>query len=112
MGMGGTSTPSTTGIVLMIITGSVKSANSATTCKPQLRYGTGTAPVNGAALAGTTLGNIVPINTTSSNEPGYSLAGVVSLTVGTTYWIDISIISTDNVSACTAQGNTITAMEQ
>lgn len=68
----------------------------------QLRYGTGTAPTNGAAVTGTAVGSAITLiatNSASGDRWGFACNGQVSgLTVGTAYWIDISLSSTVGTS--------------
>lgn len=106
MGLGGvaTITPSATGKLSIQIAGDIDNGTGGDGCAIQIRYGTGTAPANGAALTGTTLGS-KPIYTQAnatgllglSFTPGrgnFSLSGIVNgLTIGTVYWIDISLAS-------------------
>jgi hypothetical protein len=90
-----TLTPQVTGRLLIIFSGSFSNSTSGTGfgAGAQLRYGTGTAPIHGAALTGTAVGqetyytcNAIP----SLNVP-FSISNVVTgLTVGTTYWIDLA----------------------
>ena len=53
----------------------------------QIRYGTGAAPSQGSSAAGSSLGYVLSCN--SSYIGNACLIGVVSLTVGTTYWFDL-----------------------
>ena len=58
-----------------------------------IRYGTGTAPANAAALTGTAVGGAVVFNqaTTAEKHPFALNAVVTGLTLGTAYWIDVSL---------------------
>jgi hypothetical protein len=62
--------------------------------KVGLRYGTGAAPANGAAVTGTTIGvdQIVfpPVLTATWNTQFALLGEATGLTVGTKYWIDLA----------------------
>lgn len=57
----------------------------------QARFGTGTAPTNGAAAAGTTVGSEIGFTSSSGSFQGELKVGgiVTGLTVGTAVWIDI-----------------------
>jgi hypothetical protein len=62
----------------------------------QMAWGTGTAPVNGAAFTGTTFGGIAQLNETSGAagsfdelEVPFSLTGVASVGAGTVTWFDL-----------------------
>lgn len=52
-------TPQVTGRILVLVTGDIVESATAQTGTLQLRSGTGTAPANAAALAGTTVGGAV-----------------------------------------------------
>ena len=99
MGFGGTATitPSKSGKILIIITGSTDQTSSATSgtvgSRIQIHYGTGTAPANQAAAAGTAVGPIhIAINGHPNEQLGFDLNAVVTgLSIGTTYWIDVGL---------------------
>lgn len=59
----------------------------------QIRYGTGAAPANAAALQGTALGaqRAGVIAVASGQTPASSRAVVTGLTKGTAYWFDLSL---------------------
>jgi hypothetical protein len=61
----------------------------------QVRYGTGTAPANGAALTGTSVGNLgaqIDINGNGNNM--FSMTRIITgLTPGTQIWIDIGLFA-------------------
>jgi hypothetical protein len=59
----------------------------------QLSYGTGAAPANGAALAGTQVGSAETITAlTGELTLPFSLTAIVTgLTVGTAYWLDLAV---------------------
>ena len=54
-----TLTPRITGRVLILMSGSIGTAATAETAGVTLYYGTGTAPANGAAITGTTIGTVL-----------------------------------------------------
>lgn len=58
-----------------------------------IRYGTGTAPANAAALTGTVVGGaVIFVQATSAERHPFALNAVVTgLTLGTAYWIDVSL---------------------
>lgn len=92
LGMGLSITPTSTGVVVVNIT---SNSTSLTNCRAilQIRYGTGSAPANEAGVVGTTAGGTV---TESPSAIGCALTARISgLTVGTAYWIDVSITLTD-----------------
>jgi hypothetical protein len=94
MGLAGSITPSTSGQIIIIISGDVQNSNALGGAKIQLRYGTGSAPANGDAATGTALGGFVKVTTSigASDAFPFTVQGVVTgLTVATAYWIDLQI---------------------
>ncbi len=94
MGLAGTITPSTTGKLLIIISGSIQTTGGAGNgYQFQIRYGTGAAPANGAAITGTASGTLRNQLALNNNIPeAFSLNSIASgLTLATAYWIDISL---------------------
>jgi hypothetical protein len=97
MGLGSTITftPARSGIVLIIISGSTNnSTNGNYGTAIQLRYNTGSAPNYNTALTGTTAGvqlDVSGIGSTTRWYPFTINAVVSSLTVGSAYWIDLSL---------------------
>lgn len=95
-GLAGSFTPLTTGRMLLMASGNLTNTTAAAGdgAKVQLRYGTGTAPANVAALTGTAIGNLVTSvleRATASDLQGFTCMAVVTgLTIGTTYWLDLS----------------------
>ncbi|MEM3828459.1 MAG: hypothetical protein QXP36_04510 [Conexivisphaerales archaeon] len=95
LGLGITYTPSSTGRVLVIVIGEAANNTAGDGVQVQLSYGTGTAPSNGAAATGTSIGSIL---TTTSNAAGqtvpFTLVYVLSgLTIGTSYWFDLQVMA-------------------
>lgn len=92
MAVGGTLTPTRSPRALLCLSGqgSNSGANSITV---QLRYGTGTAPVNGAAATGTAVGAAQILGGVTADErSGFAWAVPVSgLSIGTAYWIDVAV---------------------
>jgi hypothetical protein len=97
MGLAGAFTPQFSGRALIFITGNLTNSTAAAGdgAKAQITYGTGTAPVNGAALTGTAVGSIqssVLERATASDLQTFSLVALVTgLTVGTAIWLDIRL---------------------
>src|SRR6185503_7947405 len=58
MGLGSstTITPNTTGVIMIVVTGDIDNSAAGDGSQVQIRYGTGTPPINGAALTGTGAG--------------------------------------------------------
>lgn len=100
MGLAGSITPKFTGRVLLMASGNVTATN-AQTATAQLSVGTGTAPVNGAAVTGTQGGNQVTFTgltgaLTGDYDSQWLFTG---LTLGTAVWLDIALKSSSgNVS--------------
>jgi hypothetical protein len=93
-GLAGSITPTVTGRVLVTISGDVFNATAiADGAKVQLRTGTGTAPTNGAALAGTACGgNLNYVASTTAGKVPFSVTCVVTgLTLGTAVWLDLGL---------------------
>jgi hypothetical protein len=92
-----TITPQATGVVLAMVSGDVVVASTSGNFQGKLYFGTGTAPIDEAAVTGTQVsGNFAWISpTTASSRAPVALMGVVSgLTIGTAYWFDIALQST------------------
>ena len=84
-------TPACTGRVMITVSGDLSNGTSGDGCIFQLRYGTSTAPVNGASVTGTALGSAVnAISAANGAKMPFSTSFVInSLTVGTAYWVDL-----------------------
>ena len=78
----------------------------------QIRYGTGTAPTNGAALTGTQLGASQTFTAlVAAQKDGFSITGIATgLTIGTAYWIDAALAAV-TAGTATITGVTVTASE-
>ena len=113
MGLAGAITPSSSGKVLITITGTIANATAiADGAKVQIRYGTGSAPANAAALTGTAVGSLQQyIAATTAETAPFSVTAVVTgLTLSTAYWLDVGLAAiTGGTAAIT--GVSITATE-
>jgi hypothetical protein len=90
-GFAATITPTISGKVLMVISGIMSNGTINDGASIAIRYGTGTAPVNGAALTGTGSGSNNPSITSYTAGQGYPftcIARVTGLTLNTAYWVD------------------------
>jgi hypothetical protein len=95
MGLGSTCvyTPRGSGSVLVTVTG-ILTDSAAGNCTLGGRYGTGTAPANGAAVSGTRFGS-GSIDFTVTPAAGgwvpFALTQLIALTPGTAYWFDLAL---------------------
>lgn len=109
MGLGSTCsyTPASTGRVLVIVGLFATTATGLVSITAGGRFGTGTAPANGAAVTGTAFG---PVADPAIRAPaigqfgGMPFSAVLSLTAGTTYWFDLAV-STANASDAASVAN-------
>ena len=93
MGLAGAITLAASGKLLITITGTIFNTTAiADGGKVQIRYGTGTAPANAAALTGTAAGSLQRYITATTAEvaPFSVSAAVAGLALGT-YWIDVGL---------------------
>lgn len=120
MGLNRTITPSGTGNVLFIATGSIANNNVLGGAKVALRYGTGTPPINGAAQTGTIVsGYVTQTLAVGANDASpFAVHGLITgLSTGTAYWYDLQLAavtagtaSVSNLSvSATEQANSNTA---
>ena len=95
MGLAGSVTPNQTGRLFVMVTGNLANGTIADGAKVRLRLGTGAAPANAGALAGTVYGkeSITTAAGGAANDkvPFVVQAVITTLTVGTAYWIDIDL---------------------
>lgn len=91
MGLAGAVTPTLTGRVLITISGDITNGTGSDGGTVTIRYGTGSAPSNGAALTGTTAGASPRALAGTVVAPFSVQAIVTSLTLSTAYWIDLSL---------------------
>lgn len=94
MGLAQSITPRGTGRVLAIVTGSMANDNAVFSgAVAGIRYGTGAAPANGAALTGTLVGGSPAVDSTvSMQRDAFAAHAVVTgLVPGTPYWFDLAI---------------------
>jgi hypothetical protein len=115
LGLGSTCkvTPATSGRIQLVFDGVINNSTAAGDgATITFRYGTGTAPINGAAASGTVTGATPQFltSTTAAKYPFGFTRLVTGLTVGTAYWFDMSLLR--SVSSTTAlTGITCTALE-
>jgi hypothetical protein len=113
MGLGSTCklTPVYSGRIKVDFQGSGRSSVTSSSNVIQLRYGTGTAPVNGAGLVGTTLGSSVNVQVQfAAEEMPFAVSGIITgLSPGTAYWFDLSVVVSSGTN--TLDGVACNAME-
>lgn len=107
MGLGATCkiTPVYSGRLLIDIQGSGSNTTTAAAFNVQLRYGTGSAPANGATPSGTTLGTtVLGLANPANYIMPFKVGGIATgLTPGTAYWIDVSLYQTSGGTASIQQ---------
>jgi hypothetical protein len=98
MGIGAQATPCTitpqgSTRIFVIFTGNVRNTANNAGANIILRYGTGTAPINGAAQTGTQASGPLGFTAAAPGQqvPFAAQSLIGSLTIGTTYWIDLSL---------------------
>jgi hypothetical protein len=103
MGLGTTChiTPVYSGRLRLSISGAASDSLASSTLTMKITFGTGTAPVNGAAPTGTQVAQTLAIDTNAATfREFYDMGGLVTgLTPGTAYWFDI------NLAAASGTGN-------
>lgn len=109
MGLALSFTPTGTRMKISI-TGRLRSSGAGASITSQMAYGTGTAPVNGAAQTGTLLGaSISAVEPTGVNTAYFPVTMIyvaTGLTPGTTYWVDVCL-STSGGTAIIANLSTV-----
>lgn len=85
-------TPSKSGNYLITYAGTIANNTQPNGGALQLRYGTGAAPANGAALTGTALVSSAAYAAINNQATVFSMTRYLpGLSVGTTYWLDVSL---------------------
>ncbi|HEY1301440.1 MAG TPA: hypothetical protein VGF07_13150 [Stellaceae bacterium] len=112
MGLAGAITLKFTGRAWVTITGDVFNATAGDGATIQLSYGTGTAPANGGALAGTQIGARVNyIAASTAEKVPFSLTALVTgLVNNTAYWLDAAVAAITGGTA-TIENTVISARE-
>lgn len=84
-------TPRSTGRMLVVVTMRGANSTAASGALAQIRFGTGTAPTNGAAATGTAVGAATHAISTAANEFNtIALTAIITgATVGTALWVDL-----------------------
>lgn len=112
MAVGWAITPANTTRVMVVVSGQMANDTINDWVTVALRYGTGTAPVNGAAVTGTLIG-IAQTQTSlvGAAKSGFCISGIVSgLTLATAYWFDLSLLAITGGTA-TVTGVSVSLVE-
>lgn len=102
LGAAGSITPQGTRIFVAIAGKYNNSASTTATLKLEGRYGTGTAPVQNAAVTGTAFGTAMTGLETAATARmiPFTLIGIVTgLTAGVAYWLDVAFTNGDGTNA-------------
>lgn len=112
MAIGGTFTPACTTRGYFIVSGQMANDTINDGVTVDLRFGTGTAPVNGAAVTGTLVGiEQTRTSLVAGSRGGFTVQGrVTGLSIATAYWVDISLKRVTGGTA-TVTGVTCTTFE-
>jgi hypothetical protein len=107
-------TPLGTGIVEIILDGYfLNSTAVADAAVIGGRYGTGTAPINGAAVSGTSFGGNPTLQAASVSRPSaFSFVARVTMTAGTQYWIDVALAVLSGTAVVSAVQATVKELAQ
>lgn len=113
MGLAGTFTPTRTGTVIIVLSADAVNGTAVRGVTMQLRTGTGTAPTNGAAVTGTTRGNVASMTQSVATVriPLTVHATITGLTLNTAVWIDVSIFGTGGAGTSTISNVSISVIE-
>jgi hypothetical protein len=106
MGLAVPYTPSSSGKVIVVISAVVSSLTAASNVNIGGRFGTGAAPANGAAVAGTRFGGTADPEIGTALSPvmrSISFADLLSLVAGTAYWLDLALSTTNPADAAQLQ---------
>jgi hypothetical protein len=106
-------TPSATGKIFIQITGVIAVDTAGGAWAASLRWGTGTAPNNGAVASGSVLGPQAALTGNNANAwTPFSLCGLLTgKAIGTPLWIDMSLDVGNAGATATATGVAVTAVE-
>lgn len=116
MGLGSSCaiTPASSGKVLINITGFGRTQTAAVSFMFGPRFGTGTAPINGAAVTGTRFGMQADATIQSPVAGAYvpfAVTALLTLTPGTAYWFDMALNTSNAADAANLADMSFTALE-
>jgi len=107
-------TPTGTGLVQVTVTADITTATGAAVITYGGRFGTGAAPVNGAAVTGTRFGAAGDPTTTpnaASVRIPIAFTDIVTLTPGTAAWFDLALATANAADAASVNNVSITLVE-
>lgn len=95
MAVGGSITPTLSTRILVIMSGQIVNNTTGDGAVVRLKYGTGTAPINGAAESGTTLGSgkrLTDVTGLLAQGVPFAISGIITgATAGTPLWLDAAL---------------------
>lgn len=92
MGLAQSFTPTAVTRVMVVISGNMANSSGSGAAKAQIRYGTGSAPANAAALTGTTAGGLIFGAAIGSTPQGFCTNAIITgLSLNTAYWFDLGL---------------------
>ena len=109
-GIGAIVTPARTGTYLVVVSSNAANSTTLDGCQIQIRWGNGTAPVNGGALVGTPVGNLAA-TTAGITKGSLTANAIVTPTGGGPYWFDISQAAI-TAGTCTLSQVSLSALEE
>jgi len=112
MGLAGAITPLMSTRVCVTISGQMANNTINDGAGVKLRWGTGSAPANAAALSGTVVGaEQTMVSLVAAQKSGFSITAIISgLTVGTAIWLDAGLKAI-TAGTATITGVTIASVE-
>lgn len=113
VGMGTTITPTTTGRLIVISSGQMANSALSGGVTVDLRYGTGTPPINGAAATGTVVGTSQTISALLAGlKSGFSISGILTgQALNVPVWFDLSQVRLGGLGTSAVTGVTTSVME-
>ena len=115
LGQTATFTPTTDSKVLVLVTSYATTNTTITSMTIGGRYGTGTAPANGAAVTGTRFGSDTDISfeaAVQGQDDAFTIAEVLSLTGGTKYWFDLAVATSNASDAAVVRHISISLIQE
>lgn len=112
-GLAGSFTPATSGKMQLMVQSTIANGTINDGCIVQMRFGTGAAPVNGAAATGTAIGKQQSAVSFAANAQNAStlIAYVTGLTPTTVYWFDLGMAAVTG-GTCSPTAIVMDAFEQ